>query len=404
MAQINAERFLADLDALREIGRVSTGVRRRALSEEDMAARRWLAGRFEAAGLRPVWDPIGTLFGLAAEGDGPWLLVGSHSDTQLEGGWLDGALGVVCGLEAARAHAEAGLPPLAVVSFQDEESRFSGLLGSHVFVGATSLAEAEALTDLDGVRLGDLRARYPELAAAELVSPGRFNGFLEAHIEQGLELDARGETVAAVDRIVGYRQLHAAFIGEQNHAGTTRMARRRDAFRGLVELYGALDRAFAPLLEEATVWTIGRVEVAPNAPSIVPGAARFMVQWRDAEAPRLEAMESLLRREIAAVADRLGLSAEISETEALPPCALDPALVDCVRAAAEAIAPGRWRTLTSGAIHDAQVLARVMPAAMAFAPSIGGKSHCFEEDTKREDLVATARVISDAAARWTAGT
>jgi len=125
----NADRFLSDLHALRRFGAARHGVQRRAFSEPDIAARDWLADRMAQAGLDPVFDPVGNLFGLAQD---PSVLLGSHSDTQPEGGWLDGALGVISALEIARASKEKGGPPISVVSFQDEKGKFGALTGSSV--------------------------------------------------------------------------------------------------------------------------------------------------------------------------------------------------------------------------------------------------------------------------------
>lgn len=391
---VDADRFLADLDALREIGRVGSGVVRPAFSKADRDARLWLADRFRAAGLRPVFDPLGSLFGLPKDGDGPWLLVGSHSDSQPTGGWLDGALGVIAGLEAARVAGEAGGPPVAVVSFQDEEGRFGGLIGSRYFCGELSLDEALARRDSTGVRLADARTDWPELADTAPVSPALFTGYVEAHIEQGAELDSRGERAAVVEAITGSRQWDVRFIGEQNHAGTTRMARRRDAMRGLARLYLRLDDALGKIADDATVWTVGRVDLTPNAHSIVPGAASFTVQWRDCDADRLDRMQDAVGGEIAHVAKETGLEFETEERVRIEPARMDPALVALAEQAAEAVVPGAWRRLPSGAIHDAGPVSRVMPAVMVFSPSIGGVSHSFAEDTRREDLAACAEIVA----------
>lgn len=400
MVDIDAARFLGDLETLRGFGRVGTGVVRPALSEPDMAARRWLAARFREAGLRPVFDPLGSLFGLPEGQDAPCLLVGSHSDSQPEGGWLDGPLGVIAGLEAARAARDAGGPPLAVVSFQDEEGRFSGLTGSRFFVGDAPLDEVDDLTDASGERLGDLRRTYPECVAGQAVDPKRFAGFLEAHIEQGLELESRGLTIGVVEAIVGMRQSTVRFTGQQNHAGTTRMGRRRDALRGFTRFYAALDAALGAFAEPATVWTIGQATVSPNAPSIVPGAVTAQVQMRDAEIGRLDRMDATVADVATRIADENGLGIEITPDRSLAPTALGPSIVAAVDSAAAAVVGDRRLRLTSGAFHDAMMLAKLMPSGMVFSPSIGGISHSFDEDTAPDDLVACARVVAAAAAAW----
>ena len=396
--KIDAERFLGDLRTLAGFGAagVGKGVVRPAYSEADVAARRWLAGRMAEAGLTPQVDGYGNLFGLAP-GEGPSLLVGSHSDSQPEGGWLDGALGVIAGLEVARAAVEAGGPRVSVVSFQDEEGRFGGLTGSAIWSGALPPDEADARRDAGGVSMGDARAVFADMAGP-MVPPERFSAYLEMHIEQGPVLDGTGEKAGVVTAIVGARELAVTMRGRQNHAGTTPMRLRRDAFRGLAGFAAGLDAVLAPLVTPDTVWTIGRVSVAPGASSIVPGEARFSVQWRDASEARLAEMEPAIRAALDAAAGAHGLELEVRKVWEMAPTGMTPHLADALAASAEAEVPGRWRRMPSGALHDAANVARVLPRAMLFVPSIGGISHAFDEDTADDDLVAGLRVLAGAVA------
>ena len=231
MIPVNPDRFLQDLHTLRGFGAagLGKGVVRPAFSEADIAARKWLAARFAEAGLTPHFDPVGNLFGLA---EGPSLLMGSHSDSQPEGGWLDGALGVIAALEVARAARDSGGPPVSVVSFQDEEGRFGVTTGSAIWSGTLPLAEADALVDHAGISFAAERAKLADLSG-DFVDPGRFTGFLELHIEQGPTLDSTGGQIGVVTDIVGIRDMRITFNGQQNHAGTTPMHLRRDAFQAL---------------------------------------------------------------------------------------------------------------------------------------------------------------------------
>jgi beta-ureidopropionase / N-carbamoyl-L-amino-acid hydrolase len=391
-------RFLADLHALRRFGGDDTtkGVRRRAFSAEDVAARDWLAARFEDAGLEARIDPVGNVFGLA---QGRGLLVGSHSDTQPEGGWLDGAFGVIAGIEVARAAREAGGPPVSVVSFQDEEGRFGALTGSSVWAGKLSLADADTLVATDGTRFGEARQAVAA-RAGDFVDPGRFTGFLEAHIEQGPVLDAAGEAVGVVTGIVGLRQFTVTVTGQQNHAGTTPMAKRADAFAAVARVSAKLPERFANIVTPASVWTIGHVTLHPNASSVVPGRAVFTLQWRDIDTHRLDRMEAAIRTLLDDVAAETGCAIRAERLrQDLVPVPMDEGLQAALRAAAEAVAPGRWRSMPSGALHDASNLSRMMPVAMLFVPSIGGISHDFAEDTAEEDLVTGVRVMAEAIRR-----
>ncbi|MEL7092892.1 MAG: Zn-dependent hydrolase [Pseudomonadota bacterium] len=391
---VDAGRFLADLQALRGFGAQGRGVVRPAYSDADMGARDWLAGRMAEAGLRVRFDAMGNLFGLA---EGPSLLLGSHTDSQPEGGWLDGALGVIAALEVARC-----VPGVSVVSFQDEEGRFGVTTGSNVWSGGLSLAEADGLADHDGVTLADARRVVGSRAGGE-VDAGAFTGFVELHIEQGPKLDAEGLQIGVVTDIVGIRDMVVTFAGQQNHAGTTPMNLRRDAFQALSAFNAALNDRLRNVVTPRTVWTIGHVSLSPNASSIVPGRARFSVQWRDADVDRLARMEGIMRETAEEIAEAHGVGCDFGPMLGLDPVAMDGTLRGALEDAAEVVAPGRWCAMPSGALHDATNVARKIPVAMLFVPSIGGISHDFAEDTAKADLVAGVQVLARAARRLTPG-
>lgn len=392
---IDPARFLSDLHDLRSFGATGTGVVRPAFSAPDIASREWLASRMSEAGLTPQMDPAGNLFGLA---EGRSLLIGSHSDTQPQGGWLDGALGVIMGLEIARAAREAGGPAISCVSFQDEEGRYGALTGSDIWAGKTTLEEADGYRSTDGETFAEGRQAVAHMAG-EFVDPARFTAFLEAHIEQGPVLDMAGEAVGVVTSIVGSRQVQVTVRGQQNHAGTTPMALRKDAFQGVVRIATMLNDRLRNLVTAQTVWTIGHVRVSPNASSIVPGEAVFTIQWRDGDNDRLERMEKVIDSILVEVASGTGLKIEAERLRHdLLPVPMDPGLQEALARAAGQIAPGKWRSMPSGALHDASNVSQLMPVAMLFVPSIGGISHNFEEDTAEEDLVTGLKVLARAAA------
>jgi beta-ureidopropionase / N-carbamoyl-L-amino-acid hydrolase len=392
--ELEPDRFLRDLHTLRGFGAsgVGKGVIRPAYSEADIAARQWLAQRMEDAGLRVHFDPVGNLFGLA---DGPSILIGSHTDSQPEGGWLDGALGVIAGLELARAAQQAGGPPVSVVSFQDEEGRFGVTTGSAVWSGQIDLQTADALQDDQGRTFAEARAKMGELSGG-FVDPQLFSGYIELHIEQGPTLDHAGEQIGVVSDIVGIRDMRITFNGQQNHAGTTPMHLRLDAFQALSAFNLALNDRFADVVTPRTVWTIGHVTLHPNASSIVPGRVVFSMQWRDSETERLALMEQIIRSTAAEIAVQKGLTVGFGTVLGLEPEAMDPTLRAALAAGAEAVSPGRWRSMPSGALHDATNVARLMPVAMLFVPSIDGVSHAFCEDTREADLVAGLTVLARA--------
>ncbi|MEX0347360.1 MAG: M20/M25/M40 family metallo-hydrolase, partial [Rhizobiaceae bacterium] len=222
---------------------------------------------------------------------------------------------------------------------------------------------------------------------------------IEMHIEQGPVLDTAGETIGVVSEIVGIRDLRITFRGQQNHAGTTPMRLRRDAFQAMSAFNAAINDQFAELVVPTTVWTLGHVSLHPNASSIVPGRATFSVQWRDGDIGRLQRMEHIIRSSAEEVAKAFDMDLEMGKLHALDPVQMDAELRAALETAAKETVPAKWRVMPSGALHDATNLARAMPVAMLFVPSINGISHAFEEDTGETDLLAGLDVLSKAVSR-----
>ena len=399
MIEIKPERLLATLEALRNIGRCGTGVHRPALTPADLEARLWLRARLAELGFDARLDRFGTVLG-RPPGDAPTILIGSHTDTVPQGGWLDGALGVAYALEIATARVEA-LGTMAarvdVVSFQDEEGTFVPLLGSRAFIGEITepelFAEAQAL---DGRRLGEALAVEPIRAQPILrLDTSRTLAFLEGHIEQGPRLEAQNLPVGIVTAIVGIRRFHFAIEGRADHAGTTPMGLRRDAGAAALRLAVAiLDRLNAGRGSD-TVWNIGHVTLRPGAANVVPAAAEFIVEVRDVEEKLLDTLEAAIRERAAADAFATGLPITVERTAAIPATMMTPRLANAFALSAAAMGAGSMR-LSSGAGHDAMMLARRVPAGMLFVPSIGGRSHHVSEDTRTEDIVTGAQVMAGA--------
>jgi len=402
MPLIDPDRLLGDLRHLRSIGAQGKGVVRPAFSAKDMEARRWLKGRYEQAGLDASIDGVGNVLGQSKQ-KGRALLLGSHSDTQPTGGWLDGALGVVYALEVARTLAEdpatRGLP-VDIVSFQDEESRFVGCLGSRSLIGGLTPEMEQGAADKDGVRMEDaLRAAGLSGVPRHKVSRERYAGFVEAHIEQGPTLEDTGNRIGVVTGIVGLRGIRFIFRGQQNHAGTTMMKTRRDASTMLYELAHRINQEFPKVAGERSVWTMGRLKLEPNATSIVPGYADLDLQFRDASDAPLDAFEKVIDRLVAEMNARGGVRIEAVRARApIPPTKMDEGLRAHIEKAAERHAPGKWLRMPSGAFHDAGIISASLPAAMLFIPSIGGISHDFAEDSRDEDIALGCQVLADAVA------
>lgn len=401
MPRINGARLLDDLRRLRAFGASGTGVVRLAFSPVDLAARDWLAGRMTEAGLDAAIDGVGTVHGRARR-PGKALLIGSHTDTQPSGGWLDGAYGVICGLEIARALREdPATSDLAidVAAWMDEEGSYAGYLGSRSFAGEPVDDLIRNASNAAGETLAAALARAGYAGRPRVTfDPDRHVAYLEPHIEQGGRLEAAGKSIGIVTTIVGIREMRVTFTGARNHAGTTPMAIRRDAGAALIDFVPRLDAAFRALADADTVWTIGCITLDPGSLSVIPGRAEFLLQFRDGDPARLARMAQALA-DLVRAADAAGPVRVTLDEYDLPadPVAMDAGLQQHLAHAAAALAPGNWQPMPSGAGHDAQVIAKVMPAAMLFVPSIGGISHDFGEDTGEDDLVLGCEVAAQAA-------
>jgi beta-ureidopropionase / N-carbamoyl-L-amino-acid hydrolase len=395
MPQINGARLLADLRRLAEFGAYKSGVHRPTFSPQDIDARRWLAGHFTAAGLDASIDGIGNVFGRSRV-TGPKLLIGSHTESQNHAGWLDGALGVMYGLEVARAFREdartAGAA-IDVASWADEEGHFGSFLGSRSFIDDVTDEEIDKAREHN-----DGRALREALANAGLAGRKRetivasdYIGYLEAHIEQGDALDEAGLRVGVVTGIVGTRLYRIVFVGEANHAGTTRMVQRKDAGVALVKLSSTIADRFPPIAGPRSVWTTGAIRLEPGQHSIIPGRAEMVFQVRDIEPAQLQRFEDTLLA-LVAEANAAGPCAVTMETLwTVSPVLMSQPFQDALSRAAEKHAPGAFISMPSGAGHDAQILARKLSAAMLFVPSIKGVSHHWTEDTSDADSCSAAR-------------
>jgi beta-ureidopropionase / N-carbamoyl-L-amino-acid hydrolase len=389
-----------DFDALAAIGATARGgVDRPSLGEAHLAARAWFLGRAAAAGLGTHVDGAGNHSAILP-GTGQTLLLGSHLDSVPDGGRYDGALGVVAALHVLLAVQASGveLPVmLEAIDFTDEEGTLVGLLGSEALAGTLTLESLRAPRGgRDALLAGLDRAglREDELVRARR-DPASLLAFLELHIEQGPRLADAGVQIGVVSGIVGARSFFLGFRGVAGHAGTTPMDSRRDA--------GLAAAAFVVSANElvvrdfpSCVATVGDLRVEPGAFNVVPGSARVALEFRALDSGELDALESALLREAEAAAAEHALGVDATPVGRWEPTALDPG----VRAALERAAAGLGLTtaeLPSGAGHDAQALAAVVPSGMIFVPSTGGVSHDAREHTPWEDCVNGANTLLHAA-------
>jgi N-carbamoyl-L-amino-acid hydrolase len=399
---VDGARVLADLNALRSIGAYKTGVHKPTFSEPHMRSLAWLAQRLPEAGLSATIDGIGNVLGASPKA-GPKLLAGSHLESQNFAGWLDGPLGVVYALEAARVinpdpNADGAVE---VAAWCDEEGHFGSFLGSRSYVGAVTEADIDAARDRASGRTMRDALREVGLAGRPRAraEPGRHLGYLEAHIEQGETLESAGLGIGVVTSIVGIWQYRIIFEGEQNHAGTTRMGVRRDAGLALARFCIAIDERFPSQAGPRTVWTTGRIMLDPGAPSIIPGSAEMLFQIRDDDPQVIARLEDLLRSMAAEVTAQGRCSVLVERIRTGAPAVMEAAFQQAIESASTTFAGGRSIRMPSGAGHDAQVLASIMPAGMMFVPSIGGISHHWREDTAEADIVTGAQVFVEACRR-----
>jgi N-carbamoyl-L-amino-acid hydrolase len=402
LPQFDGARVLADLNALRGIGAYKTGVHKPTFSEPHMRSLQWLAQRLAEAGLTAAIDGIGNVLGASTK-SGPKLLAGSHLESQNYAGWLDGPLGVVYALEAARViNSDPSVKgAVEVAAWCDEEGHFGHFLGSRSYVGGVTDAEVDAARDRSSGRTMRDALRDVGLAGRPRVTAerGRHIGYLEAHIEQGETLESGDLRIGVVTSIVGIWQYRISFNGEQNHAGTTRMNVRKDAGLALTRFCVDIDDRFPKHCGPRTVWTTGRITLDPGAPSIIPGAAEMLFQMRDDDPGVIDRLEGLLRSMAAEVNAQGRCSVAVERLRTGTPAMMDATFQHAIEAASLAFAGGRSVRMPSGAGHDAQVLATIMPAGMMFVPSIGGISHHWSENTDDADIVTGAQVFVEACRR-----
>jgi N-carbamoyl-L-amino-acid hydrolase len=399
LSRVDGARVLADLHALRAIGPYKTGVHKPTFSEPHLRSLQWLVQRLPEAGLTGEIDGIGNVLGTSTK-PGPKLLAGSHLESQNHAGWLDGPLGVVYALEAARVinRDAATRGAVEVASWCDEEGHFGHFLGSRSYVGGVTEADIDTACDRNSGKSMRDALRDAGLAgrARSGCERGRHIGYLEAHIEQGETLESSGLSIGIVTSIVGIWQYRITFKGEQNHAGTTRIAVRKDAGLALARFCVDIDERFPAACGPRTVWTTGRITLEPGAPSIIPSAAEMLFQIRDDDESVIVRLEDLLRG-MAAELDKQGrCTAAVERIRTGAPARMDVSFQQAIEQASAACAGGRSLRMPSGAGHDAQILSTVMPAGMLFVPSIGGVSHHWTENTADADIVTGAEVFVEA--------
>lgn len=395
---INGPRLMRQLEQLAEIGRTETNACcRLALTDDDKLGRDLVVGWMKELGMAVTIDPIGNIFGTRA-GSRPDLapvMTGSHIDTVRTGGAYDGNYGVLAGLEVVATLNEAKQQTqrsLVVGVFTNEEgARFApDMLGSLVYVGGMPLDEALDIKAIDGPRLGDELARIGYDGKADL-GAHKPHAFIELHIEQGPILDIEGVKIGAVENLQGISWQELTIVGQSNHAGTTPMYLRHDA--------GYVASAIATFVRDLTrkmgghqVGTIGKIDLIPNLINVIAARATITVDLRNTDEGLLKQAEHALATYLKELEQSEGVTITARRLARFEPVSFDTALADRIAHHAQALGLSQQR-MTSGAGHDAQMLARICPTSMIFVPSVGGISHNPAEHTDQEDLIAGANVL-----------
>jgi allantoate deiminase len=392
-----AQRAIAECRQIAQMSEEPDRITRRFLTPPVRDVHAILRSRMESIGMTVHTDAAGNLRGLwqPPGARGKRLVLGSHIDTVPDAGAFDGVLGVALALEWTRLAQELKLPlSIEVIAFSEEEGVRFGVpfLGSRAVAGRFDPALLE-LKDADGITLADALRAFgldpSKIGNAALDSDAL--GFVEIHIEQGPILESEGLSVAAVTAIVGQTRLTVEFTGHANHSGTTPMHLRRDALAGAAEWVSAVESI--ALQSEGLIATTGKIDVEPNAANVIAGVARVSLDVRHADGrARKAAVESLVAQ-AQSIAEKRRLTLQIARQMDQPAVPMDERLTAYLAEAIEATGLLEKR-MTSGAGHDAMVIAGRVPATMLFLRSPGGISHHPDESVLEEDVEAALNVGS----------
>jgi N-carbamoyl-L-amino-acid hydrolase len=397
---VDAERLWNDLMETARIGGTAKGgICRLTLTDLDREMRDWFKARAETLGSQVTFDDMGAMFARrkGQRADIPPIGMGSHLDTQPTGGKFDGALGVLAALQVLQTLERAGyetFAPIEVINWTNEEgSRFSpSMIASGVFAGVFKRDMAYERADRSGERFREALEKIG-YRGTEPCGGHELSAFFELHIEQGPFLEAEGKDIGVVTGVQAMRWYEMTVTGQESHAGATPMPRRHDALLGaarMIEFVNACARKFPE-----AVATVGRFEVKPGSPNVIPGEVYFTLDLRDPDAHVLDRIEQDFTAAAAAIAGELGLQTDFKPVSAESAVVFDKDCVAAVRAAAK-VSGLTSRDIISRAGHDAAYIARVAPTAMIFVPCKDGISHNEAEYSSREQCAAGAQVLLQA--------
>lgn len=408
--------FLDSWAELEVIGATPAGgVERQAATAEDGQMREWFSQWLRERGFTVEVDRVGNLFGLLEfQADAPYVLVGSHLDSQPRGGRFDGAYGVLAGAAAAdrirRQVAESSVTPrynIAVVDwFNEEGSRFKpSLMGSAVFTGAADLEETLNITDHDGVTVREALTAIDSIGERDVFGAGedarRLAAYAEIHIEQGRELEKDNVTIGLVDRTWAANKYELNVIGAQGHTGATAIDDRQDALLGASLIVVAL-RDIADQFGDELHTSCGQMTVLPNSPVVVPREVHMHLDLRSDNDELLAAADAALRKRIAEAEIRAKVKVEHRKAHVWPGHHYQPQGVELARTVADDLGVSSMLVQTRAG-HDSTNMKEIVPSVMLFVPSVDGISHAEAEYTADEDLCTGVDLLTETLARMLDG-
>ena len=401
---IDIERLKATLLELAKIGynEEDQGIYRIGFTPADMEARRWLTRILEEEGFDPRMDGAGNVFGRYGPESGPTVTLGSHLDSVPAGGMFDGALGVIAGLEVLRICREREVElsyPIELVGTSEEEGKYGGMLGAQAISGQLTPEILMRAHDADGNRLADAMEAAgldPMGTLDARRSPDSMRAFLELHVEQGPVLERLKRPIGIVDSIAGVFKWIVHLIGKADHAGTSPMNMRSDAFMGLADFAHEIPRIIEENGTDRSRLTVGKAELKPGNPHTIPGEVIFTLVGRDSDVDVMRELCDACRRTLSAIARRHSLMFEYEQISWLEPVACSDSVIELLEKQADALGIPHER-MPSGAGHDTQFMATITQAGMIFVPSVGGVSHAPDEWTHWTDVELGSNLLLQAA-------
>jgi N-carbamoyl-L-amino-acid hydrolase len=399
---IDAARLRNRLERLSYHGRVGAtfadGVTRVAYSPADLTARAWIIDEIKQAEIAPRIDAAGNIYArVGGDPKRPAILFGSHIDSVPGGGNFDGDLGTLAALEVLQAVQAAKIQtrhPLEMVLWAHEESTAFGIGTAASRIVAGDLKAGDMDKVWNGMKRGDAIRRLagePDKIETAVRGKGTWHGYVELHIEQGGTLDKAKVPIGIVEGIVGIHRYDVVIEGFANHAGTTPMGERQDALLAASQLTVAV-REVATARQGRQVGTVGRIEVEPNSPNVIPGRVTMSVEFRDLAEATMKQLGDAVQQRATAIAKNTNTKITFTLASTNPPAMATSGVQDAIGRSAEAAGLKTMR-LPSGAGHDAQQIARIAPTGMIFVPSVGGISHSPKELTSWEDCANGANVL-----------